>query len=72
MGLAPPALQRVSLFRSWLLVQRRRLAGTLGADAGGERPATGGNRWREGGVSLFRSLLGLEVERGEGPLCEIE
>ena len=31
----PPTFQQVSMFGPWLLVQRRRLASTLGADAGG-------------------------------------
>ena len=65
-------MQQVSLYGSWLLVQRRRLAITLEADAGGEprRLAVAGSVGR--GVSLLWSLLGLEAERGEGPLCEIE
>ena len=65
----PPAFQQVSMYGPWLLVQRRRLASTLGADAGGGRLATDGSLGR--GVSLLWSRLGLEAEWGEGPLCEI-
>ncbi len=54
----------------WLLVQRRRLANALGPDAGGERLSIGGCVGRD--ASLSRSLMALEVERGEGPLCEID
>ena len=66
----PPAFQQVSMFGHWLLVQRRRLASTLGAGAGGGRLATDGSLGR--GVSLVWSLLGLEADWGEGPLCEIQ
>ena len=66
----PPRVSAGEYVGPWLLVQRRRLASTLAADAGGGRLATDGSLGR--GVSLLWSLLGLEAEWGEGPLCEIQ
>ena len=63
-GEDPPALQQVSMYGPWLLVQRRRLAKTLEAGAGCGRLATGGCEGR--GTFLSRNPEALLAERREG------